>query len=409
MPPTEHTVVYNDLFALYMVIALVVGVLVIGWLLYSVIRFRVRRGTRPLDTLRSVEPAHERGHPIVFTAMAVGMAIILFALAFGTIGAVRFIEDLPDDPDALRVKVIGFQYGWIFEYPDGTRSIGDLKVPIDTTVILDVTSRDVFHNFAIPDYKIRIDAIPGKTNHLWFKATEVGEVPTYCAELCGIGHAGMRAKVTVMPKAEFAAWLSGASTAGTTTRPVQEIAITMTDDGTSLPELRAALGADIRVRVTNDGATARAFGLGAPLNRSTSPIPAGGTVWLNFTAETPGLVEYGPANTDGARGILRIAAPREVSASLSEYRVVLNATRLIAGEPVSFHVKNAGSAPHDLALGDWSAKAATKRIETKTPLLEPGETAAVILVPQTGGLDAWCDVPGHAQSGMKTVLEVVSE
>lgn len=220
MPSTEHAAVYNDLFALYMAIALVVGVLVIGWLVYSIVRFRVRRGVQPFGTPRLTEPTRERGHPLVFTATAIGMAVILFALAFGTIGAVEFIENPPDDPDSLYVNVIGLQYGWMFEYPGGKRSIGDLKVPVDTTVILNVTSRDVFHNFAIPDYKIRIDAIPGKTNHLWFKANEVGVVPTHCAELCGIGHAGMRAKVTVMPKDEFAMWLGGAAIPAGTTAPV---------------------------------------------------------------------------------------------------------------------------------------------------------------------------------------------
>lgn len=88
-----------------------------------------------------------------------------------------------------------------------------MRVPHNTPVVLEVTSQDVFHAFGLPDIKVKVDAIPGKVNRIWFVATEECAAhcrqPLRCYELCGAGHALMKAKLTVMDPQAFFTWLGG--------------------------------------------------------------------------------------------------------------------------------------------------------------------------------------------------------
>ena len=95
--------------------------------------------------------------------------------------------------DRLNITVEGHQYYWQFNYPNGARSIGDLHVPAHTVVYLTIVSPDVAHSWWIPQLGGKTDAIPGKTNHTWFKADREGTYTGQCAEFCGIFHEAMHA------------------------------------------------------------------------------------------------------------------------------------------------------------------------------------------------------------------------
>lgn len=207
MAAASSTPVYEALFNLYFVVAAAVGVAVTAWIVTALVRFRERPGEDAPDAPRAGVVAAERGHVVWIYAMTGGIAVILFGLVFGTIDAVNFIEHPPETGDALHVKVTALQFGWIFDYPEGFQTFGELRVPVGRVVILDVTSRDVWHNFAVPEYRIRIDAIPGQTNHLWFNATEAGTARILCAELCGVGHAAMKGSIVAVSPGEYAAWV----------------------------------------------------------------------------------------------------------------------------------------------------------------------------------------------------------
>lgn len=201
--------VYDSLFSLYMAIAFVVAALVLAWLAIAIFRFRARTGERaPLDAPRAGIEPDERGHAAWVYVMAGGIALVMFGLAFGTIGAVDFIEHPPGSEEALDVNVTAFQFGWRFQTEDGIKTINELRVPVDRPVVLSVTSQDVFHNFAVPEYRIRIDAMPGKTNTIWFQATEAGTVESVCVELCGLGHAHMKGTIVAMAPADYDAWVT---------------------------------------------------------------------------------------------------------------------------------------------------------------------------------------------------------
>lgn len=213
---------FDDLYLLYMAIAVVVGGAVIAWLLTSLIRFRARPGMpRPRDApVAGVQPA-ERGHPMWSYVMAGLIALIMFGLAFSTIGAINTIETPPEEEGRVHVTVTGYQFGWRYEY-EGAGGIpvelnlfggasDKFVVPKDRAVLLNITSVDVWHNFAIPDFRLRVDAIPGTVNKIWFRATETGDFRNVCVQICGLNHANMHSVMSVVTPEEFDAWLADAS------------------------------------------------------------------------------------------------------------------------------------------------------------------------------------------------------
>jgi cytochrome c oxidase subunit 2 len=210
------TDVWENLFYLYLAVALVIGALIIAWLCTSLVKYRARAGDpRPPDAPRpGVIPA-ERGHVIWVWVMAATIAIILAALAFQSIRAIAVVEDPPMDASNIYHNVTGFQFGWKVNYTGENgipfQLIGDYYIPVDTNIVMNVTSQDVWHNFAVPDFRIRVDAIPGTVNHMWFKATEVGDTRMQCVMLCGSGHALMLGTIHAVSQTDYQAWLHQSS------------------------------------------------------------------------------------------------------------------------------------------------------------------------------------------------------
>jgi cytochrome c oxidase subunit 2 len=162
---------------------------------------------------REVEGAQVHGNTRLELIWTVVPAIILFI-----IGAVVFVElpKIADVPAAsagnrLNITVEGHQYYWQFDYPNGARSIGDLHVPANTVVYLTIRSPDVAHSWWIPQLGGKTDAIPGRTNHTWFKADRVGTYLGQCAEFCGVFHEAMHATVIATSDADYQSWLAGAA------------------------------------------------------------------------------------------------------------------------------------------------------------------------------------------------------
>jgi len=164
---------------------------------------------------REVEGAQVHGNTRLELIWTAAPAVILCI-----IGIVVFIElpkiaNVPaaNASDRLNITVEGHQYYWQFDYPNGARSIGDLHVPANKVVYLTIVSPDVAHSWWIPQLGGKTDAIPGRTNHTWFKADREGTYSGQCAEFCGIFHEAMHATVIATSDAEYEAWLAGASKA----------------------------------------------------------------------------------------------------------------------------------------------------------------------------------------------------
>ena len=109
--------------------------------------------------------------------------------------------------DPLKIRVEAHQFYWQFDYPNGARSINDLYVPAHVNVDLEVVSEDVLHSWWIPQLAGKLQAVPGRTNHTWFRADKTGTFYGQCAELCGPFHEAMKARVISTSQADYQAFI----------------------------------------------------------------------------------------------------------------------------------------------------------------------------------------------------------
>jgi len=198
---------WTGLFTLFAILGTAVGVVVISYMVYLIAKYRTKdpKADHP-ESLKLGEPPREHGKGRELLISLILSSIIVTTLIIGSFGVMDTIETLPQG--TLDIRVIGFQWNWKFIYPNGYTAVGELRVPKGEVVRLWVESEDVFHNFGIIEYRIKIDAIPGKTNAIWFKPYEEGVYRIQCYELCGVGHLYMTAKLVVMEPEEFEAWYS---------------------------------------------------------------------------------------------------------------------------------------------------------------------------------------------------------
>jgi cytochrome c oxidase subunit 2 len=228
-PNAEHI---KTLYLIAFALGIVIFLLVEGVLIYSLVKFRWRRGGEP--------PAQIRGNTRLEVGWTIGAAAILVVLTIVTFiflgpiknpagskpggyvaekaqseGKLQFAALNQSDPPGpanthLNIDVNGQQFLWRYDYPgkDQVFSYVDMYVPINTTVTLDITASDVDHSWWIPKLGGKADAIPGYTNHTWFRISDPGVYEGQCAELCGEGHADMIARVHALEPDAYKAWLT---------------------------------------------------------------------------------------------------------------------------------------------------------------------------------------------------------
>jgi cytochrome c oxidase subunit 2 len=150
--------------------------------------------------------------------------LVLVCDVFIIVGAVQVWynvkQRLPEADSTIRV--IGQQWAWTFQHPGGDNeldtdddifTVDDLHVEVGRVYHFQLQSRDVLHSFSIPVFRLKQDAIPGRSITGWFEATETGEHDLQCAEICGIGHGVMAARIHIEGSDEHAAWIAAASEA----------------------------------------------------------------------------------------------------------------------------------------------------------------------------------------------------
>lgn len=121
-----------------------------------------------------------------------------------------FISNSRPPEAATEIFVIGKQWMWQLQHPDGAREINELHVPVDKPVKLTMTSEDVIHDFFIPAFRVKKDVVPGRYTSLWFQATQTGRFHLFCGQYCGVNHSLMIGSIVVMEPEDYERWLSGA-------------------------------------------------------------------------------------------------------------------------------------------------------------------------------------------------------
>lgn len=209
------------------------AILFVGWWAFFIfVLIRFRKGRNPVANHEGVTSGvsnHlEFAVVLIDALLLIGFAIPLWA---------KRVDKIPDEKEAILVHAIGQQFNWNFHLPGhdgvfGRRSVdlvsnsnplgldptdpagkddlvalGELHVPVNRDVIVDISSKDVIHNFDIPAMRIAQDAIPGSIIPIWFKPLKTGTYEIVCGQLCGLGHYGMKGSLVVDTPSDYQAWL----------------------------------------------------------------------------------------------------------------------------------------------------------------------------------------------------------
>jgi cytochrome c oxidase subunit 2 len=165
---------------------------------YFALRYRRRKGQQATQ-IEANTPLE-----VVWTIIPLGICAIIFIW-----GASLFVRYSRPPAAAMEVFVVGKQWMWKLQHPEGPMEINELHVPVGLPIKLTMTSEDVIHGFYVPDFRIQKDVIPGRYTSLWFEATKTGRYHFFCNQYCGANHAMMGGYVVVMSPGDFGQWLSG--------------------------------------------------------------------------------------------------------------------------------------------------------------------------------------------------------
>lgn len=206
------------------IVAVAITLFVLALLFIVMVKFRESKNPKPSTV------THNTKLEIAWTVIPV---IILIAISIPSVRTLYYMDKAPN-PDMV-LKVVGYQWYWNYEYPD-TEGLsfdsymikdedlkpGDVRllsvdnpvvVPVDTTVAVHITGGDVIHAWAMPAFGVKTDALPGRLNETWFKATKEGVYFGQCSELCGVGHGFMPIELHVVSKPAYKAWASASKAA----------------------------------------------------------------------------------------------------------------------------------------------------------------------------------------------------
>ena len=209
--------VFNELFFVFLVVGTAVGLVVVSYTLYNAYKNRDDgNGRKGFEAPQLGElPTGQKGGKSSKLFLSFGLsAIIVISLVVYSYGLLLYVEQGPSDDVAeqqnMEIEVVGLQFIWQYNYPNGVQTTGTMRVPKGEMIRLAVTSGDVWHNFGVPELRIKSDAIPGEHSHTWFIANETGTYDVKCYELCGSGHSNMVGEIVVMEQEEFNDWYESA-------------------------------------------------------------------------------------------------------------------------------------------------------------------------------------------------------
>ncbi|MEI9931589.1 MAG: cytochrome c oxidase subunit II [Rhizomicrobium sp.] len=211
----------EDFHRMLLYIITFISLFVLALLVWIVVRYNQRANPTPSKT------HHNTLLEVAWTVIPVIILVVIAVPSFRLL----YKEAIIPKPDVI-VKAIGKQWFWTYEYPvqkfqfdslglsdDKAKAAGEPRllgvdnvvvVPVNKVVEVDTAGADVIHSWALPQMGVKMDAIPGRINHTWFQATQIGTYYGECSELCGARHAFMPIEVKVVSDADYAAWLATA-------------------------------------------------------------------------------------------------------------------------------------------------------------------------------------------------------
>jgi len=220
------------------------GVLVVALVTVFAIRYRRRHAAEtgtPVHGALALE--------LTWTAIPFVLAMVMFYW-----GVTVYFALARPPSNAMEIYAVGKRWMWKFQHVTGQREINELHVPVGQPVKLLIGSEDVIHSVYIPAFRVKMDAVPGRTTTLWFEATKPGRYRLFCAEYCGMKHSGMIGEIIVLGPGDFQTWLAGGPATGSMTEAGQKLFTDLAcvtchreDAGGRGPSLKNVFGGTVRL------------------------------------------------------------------------------------------------------------------------------------------------------------------
>jgi cytochrome c oxidase subunit 2 len=206
-PPqgSTHAASVDALYLFFVAVTAFFSVLIALLVVVFAIRYRRRTETEvgaPIHGSLILE--------LTWTFIPLVIAMVMFVW-----GASLYFQITTPPSNAMEIYVVGKRWMWKAQHVSGQREINELHVPVGQPVKLIIGSEDVLHAYWVPAFRMKMDAVPGRTTTMWFEASKPGVYDLFCAEYCGMSHSRMIGKVTALEPAAFQTWLAGGKATGT--------------------------------------------------------------------------------------------------------------------------------------------------------------------------------------------------
>jgi cytochrome c oxidase subunit II len=175
------------------------SVLIAGCILYFAVKYRRRAEGEPVAATRDSTALE-----VTWSVIPLGLVLVMFVW-----GSRLYYSAGRPPADAMEIHVVGKQWMWKVQHPEGRREINELHVPLGRDIKLTMISEDVIHDFFVPAFRVKRDVLPGRYTAEWFKPTKLGAYHLFCAQYCGTLHSRMAGTVFVMDPRQYESWLSG--------------------------------------------------------------------------------------------------------------------------------------------------------------------------------------------------------
>src|SRR4051812_7601379 len=197
---TDSALKWDDLYHFLVWLSVVFFVLVVGAMLYFIVKFRSGKNPRT----KFITGNH------TLEAVWIAIPTVLLMVIFGW-GYWVYRDMVQAPPDAYEIRIVAKQWSWTFLYDSHEPTTGVLYIPINRPVKMVMTSEDVLHSFFIPNFRVKQDVVPGMFTSVWFEARVPGVHQIFCAEYCGGSHSGMLAQAVALTDEQWKAFTQGAT------------------------------------------------------------------------------------------------------------------------------------------------------------------------------------------------------
>ncbi len=206
LPPSA--VQWNTLFNFIATIAIIALAIVMGAMVFYAVKYREKKNGKKFVPEPGLSRSRAR-EAVIFAAISIIVLMTASIASYRLTPNARF----PPSSPTLTINVTAFQWAFEFTYPGGAKTADVVNVPANASIVFNVTSIDVMHNFYLVEYRVSIDAMPGRYNIIWIDTPELQgnselNYTIRCKELCGPGHVDMMATLHVMEPTDFTKWLN---------------------------------------------------------------------------------------------------------------------------------------------------------------------------------------------------------